>query len=244
MVQSSNQMLEVLMRSLEELNIDCSDVQLQKMQQYYELLMNANQRINFTRIVDPQEVAVKHFADSLTLLRHQLLPGDCRLVDVGSGAGFPGVPLAILRPDIHFVLLDSLRKRTDFLQNAIEFLQLTNVRIVWARAEDAARMVNFREKFDVAVARAVAALPVLTEYCLPFVRVGGIFVAMKGPLGTIEVKQAEAAIRSLGGNIESVYPLSLPVLPDERQLIVIKKVTPTNRQFPRKAGIPEKQPLQ
>lgn len=243
MVQSSNQMLDVLRRSLEELTIDCSDVQLQKMQQYYELLMNANQRINFTRIVDPQEVAVKHFADSLTLHRHQLLPGDCRLVDVGSGAGFPGVPLAILRPDIQFVLLDSLRKRTVFLQNAIEFLQLNNVRIVWARAEDAARMAKLREKFDVAVARAVAALPVLSEYCLPFVRVGGVFIAMKGPLGTIEVKQAEAAMRALGGNIESVYPLALPVLPDERLLIVIRKVTPTNLRFPRKAGIPEKQPL-
>lgn len=243
MKQYADSMMGALAPIMLELGIPASTIQLDQIRLYHELLMKANRRINFTRIVEPVDVAVKHFADSFMLLNKKLVPLHCRLIDVGSGAGFPGLPLAIVRPDIQVLLLDSLRKRTDFLEGVIDQLQLANVSVFWARAEDAAHCKDLRESFDVAVARAVSSLPVLCEYCLPFVKKGGCFLAMKGPQGMEEVSLSERAMQLLGGSLESVFEFSLPVLFEPRLLVSVRKTTMSGRLYPRKAGQPEKNPL-
>ncbi len=209
---------------------------------YYELLLSANERINLTGITERQEVLIKHFLDSLELLAWQReLIGP--LLDVGSGAGLPGLPLKIVCPELSLTLLDSSRKRVGFLQETARELGLRQVTALHGRAEDFSRNQLYREQFPLVVSRAVAKLNVLCELCLPFVAPGGYFVAYKGPDGTTELSAAQAAILELGGRDELVWPYALPLNMGQRLLIIIKKERTTPAKYPRKAGIPEKRPL-
>lgn len=207
-------------------------------QTYYERLVEKNQVMNLTAITDYEEVLVKHFEDSLMLLRYDR---DFEtLIDVGTGAGFPGLPLAIMKPDAKVLLLDSLQKRIGFLGEVIAGIGLKNTMTEHNRAEDGAKA--HREAFDRAVSRAVANLSTLSEYCLPFVKVGGYFIAYKSGNVEAEVKDAANAVRILGGTVERIETYSLSN-GDPRSLVFIRKIAPTPKKYPRKAGTPQKTPL-
>lgn len=208
---------------------------------YAETLVEWNKVMNLTAITDPQEIIVKHFLDSLLLFRACSLPENASLIDVGTGAGFPGLPAKIYRPDLRVTLLDSLQKRLNFLEAVCEKTGAEAKRI-HARAEDAGREPALRESYAAACARAVAALPVLCEYCLPFVRVGGCFIAMKGPGLEEELQAADRAIRTLGGKLESTAAFTLPD-GSERRIAVIRKIAPTPKAYPRPAAKIKKSPL-
>lgn len=216
------------------------ETHFQQFSTYLKELVETNAHMNLTAITEPEEVWAKHFLDSAVLLQKVSLPLGASCIDVGTGAGFPGMVLAILRPDLQMTLLDSLQKRIGFLEHTAELLGLGNVRCVHARAEDGAQDPAYREQFDFATARAVAALPVLTEYCLPFVKVGGRFAAMKGPSETAET--AESAIALLGGKVVSEENYNLEQA-GERRLIVVEKETTTPAKYPRRSDKIRKNPL-
>jgi 16S rRNA (guanine527-N7)-methyltransferase len=206
------------------------------------LLLKHNQRFNLTAITAPREVALKHFLDSLTCLT--VLPETTQsLCDVGSGAGFPGLPIAIARPDLNVTIIESTKKKCQFLQTCAADLGLSGVGVVCARAEDAGRDPALRASFAAVVSRAVASLPVLAELCLPLVAPSGVFIAMKGPEGERQAQDAANAIRTLGGAVESVRTLSLPQGAGQRSLVVVRKIAATPAKYPRRAGIPQKRPL-
>ena len=206
---------------------------------YFTHLQEWNHRKNPTAITDDEGVAEKHFADSLLPLTMVQLPIGASLVDVGSGAGFPGLPMALARPDLRVTFLDSLQKRLTFLAQLTQMLGVPAA-MLHARAEDGAKLPELREQYDMATARAVAAMPVLTEYCLPFVKQGGVFAAMKGPSETAE--QAETAAKLLGGEIVGEESYTLPTA-GERKLIRIRKTAPTPQKYPRRSDKIKKQPL-
>ena len=233
---------ETLKEAAETAGFSLSGQQLEQFSQYADLLLETNQSLNLTAITDPDEVAVKHMVDSLLVYEPQRFHNHT-IVDVGTGAGFPGLPLKIYDPGMRVTLIDSLQKRLNFLEQVVAKLGLGQVRCVHARAEDAGKDPVLREKFDVAVARAVAALPVLAEYCLPLVRVGGVFYAMKGSRYQEEVDAAHHAVEVLGGRITAVRQVRLPGLADQRAIITVEKVRPTPKQYPRKAGTAVKKPL-
>lgn len=214
---------------------------------YYELLMEWNEKMNLTAITDPREVAVKHMIDSLTACQTDFFPDisqkQLRLIDVGTGAGFPGLPIKIFCPSIRLVLLDSLGKRVKFLETVVAELGLKDVQCIHARAEEGARDKALREQFDIAVSRAVARLPILAEYCLPFVRTGGVFLALKGMQYREEAAEAEKAAAILGGGSIEACPVTLPGLDDVRAVLCIPKRKKTPKTYPRKAGTPVKKPL-
>ncbi len=226
-----------------ELGIELSGEQLALCALFADLVRTANTRINLTAITAPADMAVKHFLDSMTCILTGIWPKGARCADVGTGAGFPGVPLAILRPDTRWVLLDSLGKRVDFLRQAAAEAGLAGVECRQMRAEEAGADKSLRETFDVVVARAVARLPVLAEYCLPLVAPGGVFIAMKGPDVGAEVAEAMRAIRELGGSAPEIKEISLPADAGERSLVCIGKERRTPRQYPRKPGVPAKKPV-
>ena len=205
------------------------------------LLLEWNEKINLTAITQPDEVKLKHFVDSLTVLKY--INDDDKVIDIGTGAGFPGIPLKIMKENTKITLLDSLNKRINFLNIVIETLNLRNIQAIHGRAEEIARNKLYREKYDVAVSRAVANLSTLTEYMLPFVKVGGKCICMKGANVNEELERAQNAIKELGGEIERVDNFYLSDNDNERNIIVIKKVKETNPKYPRKAGTPSKEPL-
>lgn len=220
-----------------------TDKMLQQFDRYCQLLLEWNEKINLTAITDPHEVAVKHMVDSMTCWDDKRFQPDCKVIDVGTGAGFPGIPLKIFQPGIKLTLLDSLNKRVKFLQTVVDELGLEDVQCIHARAEEGARNKALREQYDLAVSRAVARLPILAEYCLPFVKIGGTFAALKGMKYGEEAKEAQKALKILGaGKAESV-PVKLPYLDDKRAVIYCQKIKPTGKAYPRKAGTPEKNPL-
>lgn len=228
--------------------LEVGDTAAARFLQYNDLLIETNRSLNLTAITEFEEVVTKHFLDSCMLIRdrEELLGGGSeplRLADVGTGAGFPGLPLKIMRPEIRLTLIDSLRKRVDFLQNTVDRLGLQDVECVHARAEDAGRDPALRESFDVAVSRAVARLPVLSEYVLPFVKLNGLFVAYKSQDVEEEIEEARNALGILGGVIEKVSVFTLPGTDYQRSLVYIRKTAPTPEKYPRKAGKPEKSPL-
>lgn len=220
-----------------------TDGQVEQFCRYHDLLIEWNQHINLTAITEPEQVAVKHMIDSLSCYDQAVFKENSTVIDVGTGAGFPGLPLKIWREDVQLTLLDSLNKRLNFLRAVTESLDLTAVDFVHGRAEDIGKQRQYREKYDVAVSRAVARLNVLCELCLPFVAVGGYFVALKGAQYEDEVREAEPAIRLLGGTISRVVPIILPGIDDVRAVIYIEKVKRTPSEYPRRAGTPEKSPL-
>lgn len=226
---------------LKEFNIEINEEQIKSFEKYMNLLLEWNEKINLTAITQPDEVKLKHFVDSLTVLKH--INDDDKVIDIGTGAGFPGIPLKIMNENTKITLLDSLNKRINFLNIVIETLNLRNIQAIHGRAEEIARNKLYREKYDVAVSRAVANLSTLTEYMLPFVKVGGKCICMKGANVNEELERAQNAIKELGGEIERVDNFYLSDNDNERNIIVIKKVKETNSKYPRKAGTPSKEPL-
>lgn len=209
---------------------------------YYALLADWNTRMNLTAITEPQAVVEKHFLDSLLLLEDVRFQEGERLIDVGTGAGFPGIPLAIACPYLAVTLLDSLQKRVSFLETVVAELGLENVRAIHERAEIAAKLPMHRDAYDWATARAVARLPLLTEYCLPFVKPGGHFIACKGPGGAAELAEASRALFVLAGEHRRTFTHTLPG-GESRDILLIEKIGPTPKRFPRKAGAAAKSPI-
>lgn len=237
-------------RDLQELHISLSDTQFDQFLIYYEMLVEKNKVMNLTAITEFDEVMKKHFIDSLSLVKVCDVNGCLSVIDVGTGAGFPGIPLKIAFPDMKLTLLDSLNKRVDFLQEVIESLGLRDVEAVHGRAEDFAKPGQLREVFDLCVSRAVANLSVLSEYCLPYVKVGGKFISYKSDKVTVklndnktEIMEAERAISVLGGKLTEQKEFTLPSSDIYRNLVVIEKSRPTPKQYPRKAGTAAKKPI-
>lgn len=221
--------------------VDLNSEKIDKFNKYMELVLDWNNKINLTAIKNEDEFVLKHFIDSLTV--KDLIKDDSKVIDVGTGAGFPGIPLKIYNDSLNITLLDSLNKRVNFLDLVIKELNLNNISAIHGRAEDIAHLSDYRENFDVAISRAVAQLNVLVEYLLPFIKVGGICICMKGPNASEEIENSKRAIELLGGKIESVNKIFLPESDFERNIVVIKKIKNTNSKYPRKAGMPSKEPL-
>lgn len=235
--------IEELDSVAKEYGLELTTAQLDDFNKYYELLVEWNEKINLTAITEPKEVAIKHIVDSLSCYQEKLFTGDVSLIDVGTGAGFPGLPLKIFCPNLKLTLLDSLNKRVKFLQLVVDELGLKDVEVIHARSEEAARNKKYREKFNLATARAVARLPILCEYCLPFIKLNGTFIALKGRQYEEEIEEATKAVKVLGGKIVKAMPVKLPELEDKRAVVYIKKEKPTSKVYPRKAGTPEKNPI-
>ncbi len=234
--------MNTLVNCLSSWNIDIDDKALELFDRYYELLVFYNEKINLTSITLREDVDIKHFADSIAMLRY-IDPSEKYIGDIGTGAGFPGIPIKIMCPDCKMVLMDSLGKRVKFLEGVIKELGLTYTVAVHGRAEDLAKDQQYREKFDIVTSRAVSNLRTLSEYCLPFVSVGGMFVSYKS--GTIddEISESGNAISTLGGKINRIERFTLPSTDYERSLVMIDKAENTPERFPRKAGTPLKKPL-
>ncbi len=233
-------------KDLEEFHIVLSDSQVNQFLTYYEMLTERNKVINLTAITEFPEVMKKHFVDSLSLVKACGLndvESDFCLIDIGTGAGFPGIPLKIAFPYLKITLMDSLNKRVDFLKDVINVLGLCDIEVIHGRAEDYAKPDQLREKFDLCVSRAVANLSVLSEYCIPYVKVGGRFISYKSEKAEEEIKDAGYAIRVLGGKVEKQVSFRLPNSEFYRNLFVIQKCSKTPVQYPRKAGTVNKKPL-
>ena len=228
---------------LAKMNISLSDKQLQQFMTYYEMLIEKNKEMNLTAITDFDEVVEKHFVDSDSLIQVVDLHQPLKVIDLGTGAGFPGIPLKIVFPELNVVLADSLNKRLVFLNEVIDALGLTEIYTVHGRAEDLARMPEYREQFDLCVSRAVANLSTLSEYCIPYVKVGGAFIPYKSGEIEDELKQAKKAVKILGGNVRDVVKFQLPGTEIGRSFVEIDKLEMTKNKYPRKAGLPSKEPL-
>lgn len=228
---------------LSELNLKPDEKMLDQFDQFYHILLEWNKVMNLTGITRYEEVVEKHFVDSLSLVRMIDLSKVETVIDVGTGAGFPGIPLKIMFPHLKLVLLDSLNKRIRFLNEVTDRLNLKNVKTIHGRAEEFARKKEYRERFDLCVSRAVANLSVLSEYCIPYVRIGGIFVSYKSGEIDDEVRSSENAIRQLGGKIEKVSKFELPGTDIGRSFVMVEKSEHTKKRYPRKSGIPAKEPL-
>ncbi|WP_295789944.1 16S rRNA (guanine(527)-N(7))-methyltransferase RsmG [uncultured Veillonella sp.] len=228
---------------LQAAGFEPSSKQLEQFTAYYELLIETNKTLNLTAITDPHEVAVKHMVDSLTALS-PVFKQEAKFLDLGTGAGFPGIPLAIWRPDLQITLFDSLQKRLNFLQTVIDQLGLSSVTTLHGRAEDMAHQQEHREAYDIVTSRAVARLPILLEWALPYVKVGGSVVALKGAIYEEEIKASDFALKTLGGTIDEVQTVSLPTLEDKRAVIYIKKVKSTPKKYPRKPKEIKTKPLE
>lgn len=234
-------------KGLEQLSITLSGEQKQQFLTYYEYLVEKNKVMNLTAITEYEEVITKHFLDSLAVVKTscfkpEKLAGK-RLIDIGTGAGFPGIPLKIAFPELEILLLDSLNKRINFLNEVTEMLGLTKINTVHGRAEDYAKQKGYRESFDFCVSRAVANLSTLSEYCIPFVKQDGCFISYKSGSVDQELIQAEKAVKILGGQREEVVRFSLADTDMDRSFVVIRKAKPTPKKYPRKAGLPSKEPL-
>lgn len=234
---------QILEQKLGELGIKQDQNQLERFHKFYQLLIEWNKVMNLTGITEYEDVVEKHFVDSLSIIKAVDLSRIHTVIDVGTGAGFPGIPLKIAFPHLRVVLLDSLNKRIKFLDEVISQLGLTEIRTIHGRAEEYARKEEYREQFDLCVSRAVANLSTLSEYCLPYIQVGGIFIPYKSGEIDDEVEQSKKAVRILGGNIKDIMKFELPGTDIHRSFVLIHKEQHTQKKYPRKAGIPAKEPL-
>lgn len=232
---------DILKLESKKMNINFNEEQIENFYKYMNLLLEWNQKINLTAITDEREIIIKHFLDSLTIAKY--IDSENSLADIGTGAGFPGIPIKIYKPDIKITLVDSLNKRINFLDEVIKDLKLNDIETVHSRAEDLGRNKNYREMFDVVTSRAVANMSVLSEYLLPLVKVGGKCICMKGSEIEEELQNSKYAIKLLGGEIEKVDTFELSDEHLKRNIILIKKIKNTANVYPRKAGIPVKKPL-
>ena len=230
---------------LGELEIALTDQQLEQFYRYYELLVEWNKVMNLTAITEMEDVVTKHFVDSLSLVKavKDLETAEYRILDLGTGAGFPGIPLKIAFPNLQITLLDSLNKRIKFLNEVISQLGLRKIEAIHGRAEDYGCDKEYRETYDFCVSRAVANLATLSEYCMPYVKIGRVFVPYKSGKLEEELVQAKAAVKLLGGKVEDVIAFTLPKADADRTFVVIRKMEGTSRKYPRKAGLPSKEPL-
>ncbi|MGD9568249.1 MAG: 16S rRNA (guanine(527)-N(7))-methyltransferase RsmG [Sedimentibacter sp.] len=236
-------MIKTLEDGFTKLNIPYSSLIESKFIKYRDLLKEWNQKINITSIEDDEEIYVKHFLDSILLLNKDNINEKKSMIDVGTGGGFPGYPLKIINDNYQVTLLDSLRKRIDFLAEVAKALNLKNIELIHGRAEEFGQNKDYRENFDICVSRAVAPLNVLSEYCLPFVKVGGYFAAYKSENISTEIVSSENAIKKLGGKIKEIKEIQLPGTDIVRKIVIIEKCEATNLKYPRKAGKPSKEPL-
>ena len=226
---------------LDKLNISLNKEQILKFYKYMNILIEWNRKLNLTAIIDPEDIIVKHFIDSLTISKY--IGENSKLIDVGTGAGFPGIPLKIYREDLKVTLLDSLNKRINFLDFVIDELELKKIESIHGRAEENAHKLEYREKFDVVTSRAVANMATLSEYLIPYSRDNGIVLAMKGSTIHEELENADVAIRMLGGRVKSVEEFNLPDTEIKRNIVIIEKIRKTPNKYPRKPGTPLKEPL-
>lgn len=238
-----NYNLEKFKNGLHQLHIALSEKQMEQFLQYYELLVEKNKVMNLTAITEFDEVVEKHFLDSVSLTQQLDLHQPLKVLDLGTGAGFPGIPLKIVFPELEITLMDSLNKRVLFLQDVISSLQLENIEAVHGRAEEAARNKKYRESFDLCVSRAVANISTLSEYCLPFVKIGGSFISYKSSTIEDELEDGKKGIAILGGKVKDVYKFTLPDSELQRSFVIIEKEKKTPKAYPRKAGTPSKEPL-
>lgn len=223
-----------------QFGLELSERQLQQFSKYYDILVEWNSFMNLTAITDKDDVIIKHFADSLLLYKYKDLHNNLNVLDVGTGAGFPGIPLKIAFPELNVTLMDSLNKRLNFLNEVIKELELENVETVHARAEDGGRNPVYREKYDLVVSRAVANLATLSEWCLPFVKVGGYFIPYKSNALNDEMTDGKKAIRILGGQVENIFNTNIPETDNQRSFVFVKKIAETDKKYPRKPGASKK----
>lgn len=223
-----------------DINVEITDSQIEKFYIYMYRILEWNKKINLTAIEDEDEIILKHFIDSLTIQKY--IKNCKNMIDIGTGAGFPGIPIAIVNDQINITLLDSLNKRINFLNDVIQELKLDNVVAIHGRAEDIAKLKTYREKYDVVTSRAVAQLNILLEYMLPFNKLNGKTISMKGS-NIEEIKDATNALNELGGKIEKIENIVLPNTNIQRNIIIVEKIKETSKKYPRKAGIPKKEPL-
>ena len=231
----------LLIESAKKIDIILSDEQVNKFYKYMSLLIEWNEKINLTAITEPKDIILKHFIDSMTISKY--IKDSDRIIDVGTGAGFPGIPIKIIKEENEIVLLDSLNKRISFLNEVIKELGLNNINCIHSRAEEAGRNKNFREKFDISTSRAVANMSVLSEYLIPFTKMGGKVIFMKGSEIEQELEDSKNAIKLLGGKINKIDNFYLPNSDMQRNIILIDKIEKTNSKYPRKPGTPTKEPI-
>ncbi len=236
-------MIRIFDKKLALLGIQLTEKQKQQFDKFYELLVEWNKVMNLTGITEYEEVNEKHFVDSVALVKAVSLNEKQNLIDVGTGAGFPGIPLKIVFPHLKVTLLDSLNKRIKFLDTVIEELGLEHIETIHGRAEDFAKQAHYREQYDICVSRAVANLATLSEYCLPYVKIGGLFIPYKSGEIEEELSHSEKAITILGGKLDQVIKFELPGSEIGRSFVKIEKVKSTAKKYPRKAGLPSKEPL-
>ena len=234
---------ELLNNVCNKIKIGINDEQLAHFYRFYQLLLEWNGRMNLTAITDERDVIYKHFIDSIAVLKYVEFKENSAVIDVGCGAGFPGIPLKIMQPEIKLTLMDSVNKKLDFVREAASVLGLSDVSCIHGRAEDLGRDKELRNSFDFCVSRAVSELAVLTELCLPFIKKQSLFISYKGGSPEEELNKAEFAIKELGGKLEKVEKFILPETDMERSFILIRSVKQTPQKYPRKAGIPKKNPL-
>jgi len=231
---------DLLEKASKEYGIQLTDIELEKFTLYFQTLIEWNEKMNLTAITDPHDVAVKHMIDSLSCYDEKIFKRGASVIDVGTGAGFPGLPLKIFRPDLKLTLFDSLNKRILFLKAVADVVGISDITFIHNRAEDGGKSKQLREQYDIAVSRAVARLNILSEWCLPFVGVGGFFIALKGYQYNEEINEAQGAIQALGGEVAKIEKIKLPGLDDVRAVIYIKKIKKTPSIYPRRPGIAEK----
>lgn len=234
--------MNYLKQCAKQLNIDITEEQLEQFHLYYDMLIEKNKVMNLTAIIDKKEVMIKHFLDSIAVLKYMDLT-DEKIIDIGTGAGFPGIPIKIIRPELELTLLDSLNKRINFLNEVVSKLHLQGVNAIHGRAEDYAHDRKYRGQFDVSVSRAVANLSTLSEYCIPFVKIGGYFISYKSGNMEEELENSKNSIYLCGGKCKKMEKFILPDSDMERSFVFIEKVRNTAKQYPRKSGIPSKNPL-
>lgn len=237
----------VLKTEIEKIGIQLDDLQVKQFLMYYELLVEWNKVMNLTAITEYKQVVEKHFVDSISLIhvldKQYLYDNNKSMIDIGTGAGFPGIPLKIVFPNLRVTLLDSLNKRITFLNEVIKKLKLENIETIHGRAEDYAKQIKYRERYDICVSRAVANLATLSEYCLPYTKEKGFFISYKSDHVDEEIENSKNAIKMLGGKIEKIEKFILPDTDIKRAIIKIKKERLTEKKYPRKAGMPSKEPL-
>lgn len=233
-------MKNILNKLFNEKNIEINQEKIDKFDEFFNFLIKINEKMNLTRIISPEDAAKKHFLDSISAAK--FIPENAKVIDVGAGGGFPSIPLKIYRPDIKLMMIDSVGKKVDFLNESVKLLSLNDSNAIHVRAEDFAKEKEVRESFDVCVSRAVANLSTLLEYCLPFVKVSGLFIAYKGENALIELEEAKNAISILGAKLENDFEYS--VIEDvKNHLLVFRKIRRMSNQFPRRNNLPRKQPL-